>query len=80
MKSRGIPEVFDSDGEGSDPGRVLGLHLFADAVERIDTILQEIRHLQSNLIYTLRFPELNRALQKPSVTPSRTHAGPAPLR
>ena len=37
--------------------------LFADTIERFDTLLMEIRHLQTNLIYFMRAPELHAALR-----------------
>lgn len=42
---------------------VLALQLFADLVERFDMLLMEVRHLQSNLIHSMRFPELHAALR-----------------
>lgn len=41
----------------------LALSLAADAIERIDILMLEIRHFQSNLAYVLNMPELNRVLR-----------------
>ena len=43
--------------------RVLGLLLWSDAVERIDILTMEIRHLQTNVSYGLRDADLLRALR-----------------
>ena len=50
-------------GKDRGPKHVMMMQLFADGIERIDTILLEIRHLQSNLIYSMRFPALQRILR-----------------
>jgi|GEM_PF-3019491 len=42
---------------------VLAFSLMVDSVERFDTLLMEIRHLQMNLIYFMRAPELHAALR-----------------
>lgn len=42
---------------------VLALQLFADLIERFDMLLMEVRHLQSNLIHSMRFAELHAALR-----------------
>ncbi|MBF0382114.1 MAG: hypothetical protein HQL69_13910 [Magnetococcales bacterium] len=46
-----------------NPMTAMTLLAWQDCVERLDTLLLEIRHLQVNLIYTLRTPTLYRALR-----------------
>lgn len=52
-------------GAGEKLDNVVGLALaaYADCLERIDTLLQEARHVQQNIIYTLRAPVLYRVLR-----------------
>ena len=41
----------------------MAMQLFADAIERLDTIISEIRHLQTNQIYAMRFSDLHAVLR-----------------
>ena len=41
----------------------MALQLYADTIERIDILLLETRHIQTNLIYLMRFKQLHRALR-----------------
>lgn len=52
-----------ADGKDSRIAETVAMQLLADALERFDTTILEIRHLQVNLIYALRLAELHRALR-----------------
>lgn len=57
------PTLIRLDEEGRfEPWRVVWTLLWADAVEKIDILLLEIRHLQVSLIYSLEVGELLQAL------------------
>lgn len=49
--------------DGPRPGDVLGFLSFTDMVERLDTLMLEIRHTQVNTIHQLRLPILYNALR-----------------
>lgn len=49
--------------EREGDGALAAFAMFADIIERLDTILMEIRHLQTNLVYYMRAPELHAALR-----------------
>lgn len=65
MRKRGRPAVVKTlEKYTKRPDvEVLALQLLADGIDRIDTIVHEIRHLQTNLIYAMRFWELHAALR-----------------
>ena len=64
MNLREIPPIFKSPGGRESISKtILALQLFADGIERIDINLLEIRHLQTNLIYSMRLPDLQRVLR-----------------
>ncbi|MGG7566597.1 hypothetical protein ACQ5SO_10610 [Rhodovulum sp. DZ06] len=66
MSRRG-PLLISRDSAGvaleQEREAVMAFQLLADSMERFDTLLMEVRHLQANLIYTMRFPELHAALR-----------------
>jgi len=45
------------------PEKVMGFLLWADIIQRVDVVIEEIRHFQVNLIHNLRVPSLYRPLR-----------------
>ena len=66
-KIKSGPPLLFSLAEGNDSRQraeaALTFQLFADSMERYDLLLLEIRHLQTNLINSMRFSDLNAALR-----------------
>lgn len=62
-----MPSPSDEPMLGKDgsivPKKVMAVLLWADAIERLDTLILEIRHIQANIAYTLRTGDLLSALR-----------------
>lgn len=58
----GAPILAEAD-RTDGPARLAAFQLLADCIERQDMLLMEVRHLQTNLIHSMRFPELHAALR-----------------
>lgn len=57
-----LNEAKGTPGPAARGENLIAVQLLSDAVERFDTVLQEIRHLQTNLIYAIRMGKLHGAL------------------
>jgi hypothetical protein len=58
-----MPSCPDSTGSPVEAERILGFLAFIDTLERLDTLILEVRHTQVNIIHQLRLPALYRPLR-----------------